>query len=111
MGCRRTLVGRCAGSAEAVRGFAGTAFADAVTGNALDNLYTATAGADRYATGGGSDAVTAAATQAGAVALTDGRSCGAAGENHLRFVFATPRPILERAVLQMADAVRRRPGG
>lgn len=42
------------------------------------------------------------------VALTDGAACGAAGEGHLRFVFATPRPILVEAVQRMAAAVRRR---
>ena len=42
------------------------------------------------------------------VALTDGALCGEAGEGFLRFVFATPRPIIEEAVLKMADALRRR---
>jgi len=39
------------------------------------------------------------------VALTDGRSCGEAGEGFLRFILATPRPILEQAVRQMAAAL------
>lgn len=43
------------------------------------------------------------------VALTDGRSCGAAGDGFLRFILATPRPILERAVRQMAAALDERP--
>lgn len=42
------------------------------------------------------------------VALTDGALCGEAGEGFLRFIFATPRPIIEEAVLKMADALRRR---
>ncbi|MFT4156982.1 MAG: aminotransferase class I/II-fold pyridoxal phosphate-dependent enzyme [Microbacterium sp.] len=42
------------------------------------------------------------------VALTDGLACGAAGEGFLRFILATPRPIIERAVQQMADALARR---
>ncbi|WP_375399212.1 MalY/PatB family protein [uncultured Amnibacterium sp.] len=42
------------------------------------------------------------------VAMTDGAACGEAGEGHVRFVFATPRPILIDAVQRMADAVRRR---
>ncbi|MFT4134948.1 MalY/PatB family protein [Microbacterium sp.] len=45
--------------------------------------------------------------QAG-VALTDGLACGAPGAGFVRFVFATPRPIVERAVRQMADALARR---
>jgi len=39
------------------------------------------------------------------VALTDGQSCGAAGEGFARLVFAMPRPILRRALAQMRDAV------
>ncbi|WP_255303576.1 MalY/PatB family protein [Georgenia sp. 311] len=39
------------------------------------------------------------------VALTDGSSCGEAGEGFARFVFATPRPVLRRALEQMRDAV------
>jgi cystathionine beta-lyase len=42
------------------------------------------------------------------VALTDGALCGRGFEKHVRLIFAMPRPILERAVLQMAAAVRRR---
>lgn len=42
------------------------------------------------------------------VAMTDGISCGAAGEGFLRFVFATPRPVIEQAVRQMAAALRAR---
>ena len=44
-------------------------------------------------------------TRAG-VAMTDGIACGAAGEGYLRFILATPRPIIEQAVRQMADALR-----
>ena len=39
------------------------------------------------------------------VALTDGIACGAAGKGFLRFILATPRPILEQAVRQMAAAL------
>lgn len=42
------------------------------------------------------------------VAMTDGSSCGEAGMGFMRFIFATPRPIIEQAVRQMADAVKRR---
>jgi cysteine-S-conjugate beta-lyase len=42
------------------------------------------------------------------VALTDGIACGEAGEGHARFVFATPRPILEEAIRRMAEAAHRR---
>ncbi|MGN6205048.1 MalY/PatB family protein [Humibacter sp.] len=42
------------------------------------------------------------------VAMTDGSSCGEAGVGFMRFIFATPRPIIEQAVRQMADAVKRR---
>ena len=42
------------------------------------------------------------------VAMTDGAACGVAGEGRLRFVFAMPRPIMTRAVLQLARAVRAR---
>lgn len=42
------------------------------------------------------------------VAMTDGAACGEAGEGHVRFVFATPRPILVDAVHRMGAAVRRR---
>jgi cystathionine beta-lyase len=37
------------------------------------------------------------------VALTDGAACGTPG--FLRFVFATPRPIVEQAVERMAAAL------
>ena len=40
------------------------------------------------------------------VAMTDGVACGAPGTGFMRFIFATPRPILEQAVLQMADALK-----
>lgn len=40
------------------------------------------------------------------VALTDGAACGAAGQGFVRFVFATPRPVLEQAVVAMGAAVR-----
>jgi cystathionine beta-lyase len=42
------------------------------------------------------------------VALTDGALCGRGYEQHVRLIFAMPRPLLEQAVLQMVDAVRRR---
>jgi cystathionine beta-lyase len=42
------------------------------------------------------------------VALTDGPACGRAGAGFVRYNFATPGPLLEQAVRQMADAVRRR---
>jgi cystathionine beta-lyase len=45
--------------------------------------------------------------QAG-VALTDGPACGRAGAGFVRYNFATPRPILEQTVAQMAEALRRR---
>lgn len=41
------------------------------------------------------------------VALTDGTACGAAGDGFLRFILATPRPIIEQAVRQMAAALAR----
>lgn len=40
------------------------------------------------------------------VAMTDGVACGGPGAGFVRMIFATPRPILERAVLQMAEALR-----
>ncbi|MEE6289250.1 aminotransferase class I/II-fold pyridoxal phosphate-dependent enzyme [Georgenia sp. MJ173] len=43
-------------------------------------------------------------TKAG-VALTDGSSCGGAGEGFVRLIFAIPRPILRQALEQMRDAV------
>lgn len=42
------------------------------------------------------------------VALTDGISCGKAGEGFVRFIFATPRPIIAQAVRSMAEALNRR---
>jgi len=44
----------------------------------------------------------------GGVALTDGPACGRVGAGFARYNFATPRPLLEQAVRQMADALRRR---
>ena len=40
------------------------------------------------------------------VAMTDGASCGVNGTGFVRMIFATPRPILEQAICQMADALR-----
>jgi cystathionine beta-lyase len=40
-----------------------------------------------------------------AVALVDGADCGRAGRGHVRLNFATPLPILRRAVARMARAV------
>ncbi|GAB6858559.1 MalY/PatB family protein [Microbacterium xylanilyticum] len=45
------------------------------------------------------------------VAMTDGIACGAAGEGFLRFILATPRPIIEQAVQQMAAALREHVAG
>lgn len=45
------------------------------------------------------------------VAMTDGIACGAAGEGFLRFILATPRPIIEQAVQQMAAALREHAAG
>jgi cystathionine beta-lyase len=42
------------------------------------------------------------------VALTDGEACGGPGRGFVRFVFATPRPILEEAVTRMGEALERR---
>jgi cystathionine beta-lyase len=42
------------------------------------------------------------------VALTDGTECGEIGAGFVRYNFATPRPILERTVEQMAIALGRR---
>jgi cysteine-S-conjugate beta-lyase len=39
------------------------------------------------------------------VAMTDGVACGAPGTGFVRFIFATPRPIIEQAVTQMAAAL------
>lgn len=41
------------------------------------------------------------------VGLTDGALCGEAGVGHLRLMLATPRHILEKIVLAMAEAVRK----
>lgn len=38
------------------------------------------------------------------VVLTDGRHCGQGGEGFVRLTFATPRPLLETMVLEMARA-------
>jgi cystathionine beta-lyase len=46
--------------------------------------------------------------EAAGVALVDGPECGLVGAGFTRYNFATPRPLLERAVHQMADALRRR---
>lgn len=45
------------------------------------------------------------------VAMTDGIACGAAGEGYLRFILATPRPVIEQAVRQMAAALREHDAG
>ncbi|WP_299038426.1 MalY/PatB family protein [uncultured Pseudokineococcus sp.] len=42
------------------------------------------------------------------VALTDGAACGRAAEGFVRLTTAMPRPLLERAVRQMGEALRRR---
>jgi len=39
------------------------------------------------------------------VAVVDGSACGEVGKRCIRFNFALPRPVLERAVRQMADAI------
>lgn len=41
------------------------------------------------------------------VGLTDGALCGEAGVGHLRLMLATPRHILEKIVLAMAEAIRK----
>lgn len=41
------------------------------------------------------------------VTVTDGALCGRGYENHVRIIFAMPRPILGEAVLKMAAAIRR----
>jgi len=41
------------------------------------------------------------------VAMTDGATCGKSGAGFMRFVFATPRPVLESAIEQMAAAIAR----
>lgn len=43
--------------------------------------------------------------EAAGVALTDGVACGRGYENYLRFIFATPRPVITEAVRRMAAAV------
>jgi cystathionine beta-lyase len=40
------------------------------------------------------------------VAMTDGLMCGDVGRGFTRLIFATPRPVLEQAVRQMAEAVQ-----
>lgn len=42
------------------------------------------------------------------VAMTDGSATGLAGVGFMRFVFATPRPVIEQAVDRMADAIAHR---
>lgn len=42
------------------------------------------------------------------VALSDGVHCGEAGVGFTRIILATPRPILEQAIRQIADAVNAR---
>ncbi len=42
------------------------------------------------------------------VAMVDGGACGEVGKGCVRFNFAMPRPILEQAVQQMAQAMRSR---
>jgi cysteine-S-conjugate beta-lyase len=40
------------------------------------------------------------------VAIVDGSACGTVGSRHVRFNIAMPRPVLEQAVRQMAEALR-----
>jgi cystathionine beta-lyase len=40
------------------------------------------------------------------VALTDGAACGQAGKGFARLNFATPRPVLEQMLTQIADALK-----
>jgi len=40
------------------------------------------------------------------VAVVDGSACGEVGNGAVRFNFAMPRPILQRAITQITDAVR-----
>jgi cystathionine beta-lyase len=42
------------------------------------------------------------------VALTDGPLCGQVGAGFARYTFATPRPVMEQTVAQLAAALRRR---
>lgn len=39
------------------------------------------------------------------VAMTDGSLCGEVGRGYVRFNFATPRPIIEQAVMQITQAL------
>jgi cysteine-S-conjugate beta-lyase len=55
----------------------------------------------------GNDAAAFFQDEAG-VTLTDGAACGDPGRGFLRFVIATPRPILEDAVRRMGEALRGR---
>ncbi len=41
------------------------------------------------------------------VAVVNGGACGEVGERFIRFNLAMPRPVLERAVRQMSDAIQR----
>jgi len=45
------------------------------------------------------------------VSLTDGIACGEPGRGFVRLIFATPRPILETAIAQMAAALGERGAG
>lgn len=45
------------------------------------------------------------------VSLTDGIACGEPGRGFVRLIFATPRPILETAITQMAAALGERGAG
>jgi cystathionine beta-lyase len=42
------------------------------------------------------------------VTVTDGALCGEGYEGYVRFIFAMPRPLLEQAIRQITEAVRRR---
>ncbi len=42
---------------------------------------------------------------AAGIAVIDGAECGEGGRGHVRFNFATPRPIIEQAVARLAHAV------
>jgi cystathionine beta-lyase len=46
--------------------------------------------------------------EAAGVALTDGPLCGRVGAGFARYTFATPRPLIEQTIDQMAAALRRR---
>jgi cysteine-S-conjugate beta-lyase len=39
------------------------------------------------------------------VIVVDGPECGTGGQGHIRFNFATPRPLLDEMVLRMAEAI------